>query len=201
VLFLFIYEILQFANRKSNESLLNQGKSFFLHQSKLIVVAIGVGLVYLGMALFLDFNYIAAFLYASSSENPQGFMLLANPTEYIVTRIQDVLDILIFFGPILTVLSYEGLMWLRANKDSNTSMSTKYNLVVSALIALLLLFLTGAPKKGETARICMFILPLLLIPVIVFLQNKNVAWREKILLLVVVFAQTVLMQSVGMYVW
>jgi hypothetical protein len=201
ILFLFIFELLQFVKRKSDEPILSQLKSFLISQAKLIGICIGVASVYLGLAVFLDFNYITAFTYAASSENPNGFMLLANPLEYFVTRVQNVLDILIFFGPTLTVLSYEGVIWLQKNRELNDIISTKYNLVLSSLLALLLLFLTGAPKKGETARICMFILPLLLIPVITLLQSKNVTWREKVLLLIVVFTQTVLMQTIGIWLW
>ena len=201
VLFLFIFELFQFFNRKADEPIQNRVKSFLTHPAKLVGICIGVASVYIGMAIFLDFNYITAFLYATSSENPNGFMLIANPLEYLVTRIQDVLDILIFFGPILTVLCYEGFMWLKKNKEMDEIVSTKYNVVLASLVALLLLFLTGAPKKGETARICMFILPLLLIPVITFLQNKDVTWREKVLLLIVVFAQTVLIQTIGVWLW
>jgi uncharacterized membrane protein len=201
VLFLFIFELLQFFNRKSDEPIQNRVKSFLTFPAKLVGIYIGVASVYIGMAIFLDFNYITAFLYATSSENPNGFMLIANPLEYFITRIQDVLDILIFFGPILTALCYEGFMWLKKNKELDDIVSTKYNLVLSSLVALLLLFLTGAPKKGETARICMFILPLLLIPVITLLQSKNVTWREKVLLISVVFAQAVLMQTIGVWLW
>ena len=69
------------------------------------------------------------------------------------------------------------------------------------LIALGILFLTGAPKKGETARICMFILPFLLIPVIAYIQRANMSNRDKGILLLLVFGQAVLMQLFGIWVW
>ena len=90
---------------------------------------------------------------------------------------------------------------LREEATEDADSSKKYNLVLSSLIALGLLFLTGAPKKGETARICMFILPFLLIPVITYIQRTNMSRRNKIILLALVFGQAVLLQLLGIWVW
>ena len=126
---------------------------------------------------------------------------LTNPIEYFTTRIQDILDIVIFFGPVLSVLAYRGFVMLREEAAQDVDSSKKYNIVLAALIALGLLFLTGAPKKGETARVCMFILPFLLIPVITYIQRTNMSRRDKIILLALVFGQAVLMQLLGIWVW
>ncbi|MFW9835421.1 MAG: hypothetical protein ACFFEK_15580, partial [Candidatus Thorarchaeota archaeon] len=79
--------------------------------------------------------------------------------------------------------------------------SKKYNLVLAALIALSLLFIAGAPKKGETARICMFFLPFLLIPVITYIRRTKMSNRDKAILLLLVFGQAVLLQIVGFWLW
>jgi hypothetical protein len=153
------------------------------------------------LLITLGFNYINSFLYASVAENPNGFMLLSSPIEYFTTRIQNILDIVIFFGPVLSVLAYRGIMMLREEATESPGSSKKYNLVLAALIALGLLFLTGAPKKGETARICMFILPFLLIPVLTYIQKTDMSRRDRIILLLLVFGQAVLLQLIGYWVW
>ena len=166
-----------------------------------ILLSLCVGAVYGLLLVTLGFNYINALLYASASENPNGFMLLSSPIEYFASRIQNILDIAIFFGPVLSVLAYRGFITLRKEATENPDSSKKYNLILAALIALGLLFLTGAPKKGETARICMFILPFLLIPVIAYIQRANMSNRDKGILLLLVFGQAVLMQLFGIWVW
>ncbi|MFW9931754.1 MAG: hypothetical protein ACFFDR_03790, partial [Candidatus Thorarchaeota archaeon] len=73
--------------------------------------------------------------------------------------------------------------------------------VIASFLALALLFLTGAPKKGETARICMFILPFVLLPVLYRIDTGGYSKRQQLILLSVVFIQAVLIQLFGTYVW
>ncbi|MFW9835662.1 MAG: hypothetical protein ACFFEK_16790, partial [Candidatus Thorarchaeota archaeon] len=192
ILFLFIYEMLN-ANSETKASSNIQRLRAMIQSIKyplflsLLVVAV-YGLLYVA----LGFNYLNAFFYASYLENPSGFMLLANPAQYISTRVQNVMDIVIFFGPVLSVLAFKGLGMLRENAAENLDSSKKYNLVLAALIALSLLFLAGAPKKGETARICMFFLPFLLIPVITYIRRTKMGNRDKAILMLLVFGQAVL---------
>lgn len=201
VFFLFIYEILK-ANSESEVKRIGERLKVTVRSLQYpILLSLCVGALYGLLLITLGFNYINAFLYASSLENPNGFMLFSNPVEYVTTRIQAVLDIVIFFGPILSVLAYRGFVTLRKEAAENPDSSRKYNLVLAALIALGLLFLTGAPKKGETARICMFILPFLLIPILTYIQKTNMSRRDKIILLILVFGQAVLLQIIGIWVW
>jgi hypothetical protein len=167
---------------------------------KPVSVIVVVALIYGVLSLSIGFNYVDALLYASSSENPNGFMLLSNPVEYFVTRLQDILDILIFLGPVLVALCYRGLQQLREDGISEEQRNMMV-MVLSAFLALFLLFLTGAPKKGETARICMFILPFVLIPVLHLIEERKYPRSELIALLLIVFAQAVLIQLIGTYVW
>ncbi len=128
-------------------------------------------------------------------------MLLSSLGHYVSTRAEDILDIMVFFGPVLTVLAYRGAKILRSDVSKDPTSKKQYNLFLSSLLALLLLFLTGAPKKGETARICMFVLPFALIPVLVYIERSGIDRREKITLLVLVFIQVVIMQLFGTYLW
>ena len=201
VFFLFIYEILKANSEVEVNGYVDQLKVMLKSIKYPVLLSLCVGAVYGLLLVTLGFNYINAFLYASALENPNGFMLFSSPVEYFTTRIQDILDIVIFFGPVLSVLAYRGFVMLREEAAQDVDSSKKHNLVLAALIALGLLFLTGAPKKGETARICMFILPFLLIPVITYIQRTNMSRRDKIILLALVFGQAVLLQLLGIWVW
>ena len=168
---------------------------------KVIIIGAVVLATYGLLSIVLGFNYVNAFLFASASENSTGFMLFADPLFYIQTRIRNILDILIFFGPVLTVLCYRGFKLLREKAKTDSGAQQKYLLVLSALLALSILFLAGTPHHGETARICMFLLPFLLIPVISYLKDENYSRNEMVKLIIIVFAQSVLMQLIGTYVW
>jgi hypothetical protein len=200
-LLLFLFELFTAWSSAPERNLTGQLKVFASSMRTLAAACIGMitlyGLLYLG----LGFNYLEAFLYASSLENPGGFMLLASPTQYIATRSQDVLDIVVFFGPVLAVLCYRGLKMMKSSSSMEPGASQAYNLVMSSLVSLLILFLAGAPKKGETARICMFILPFLLIPILYYLDGAAFSKAEKIKLLLLVFLQAVIMQLFGQFIW
>ena len=205
IIFLFLFELLK-AHRDGffrKSSIKERG--FFKWMNKLInraqsliILATGLVIIY-SILLLLGFNYINAFLYASSTTS--GFTLFSNPINYFVTRLQNILDILIFFGPILIVLCYRGIKNLKDDSERKREVSNTYLLVVSAILALLILFLAGAPNKGETARICMFILPFLLIPVAYNLHKEKYSQIEKIKLLALVFGQALLFQLIATWVW
>ena len=170
-------------------------KSFAKNASRLMIIVLLVGAIYSILYLVLGFNYLNAFLFASALENPGGFMLFSNPVNYIVTRFEDALDIAIFFGPVLLYLCWKGIKYVKENDVEN------YKFTLSAFVALFILFLTGAPKKGETARICMFFLPFMLIPVLAYIKSINISRRDQVILAVVVFIQAVIMQLFGTYIW
>ena len=201
VFFLFIYEMLKANSEVETNSYVDRLKAALTSIKYPFILSLCVGAVYGLLLITLGFNYINAFLYASSLENPNGLMLFSSPVEYFTTRIQDILDIVIFFGPVLSVLAYRGFVMLREEAALDVDSSKKYNIVLAALIALGLFFLTGAPKKGETARICMFILPFLLISVMTYIQKTNMSRRDKMILLVLVLGQAVILQLFGTWVW
>jgi hypothetical protein len=63
------------------------------------------------------------------------------------------------------------------------------------------MFLTGAFRTGETARICLFIYPYLIFPVAAYLHQCPASHGAQKRLLLVVFAQSVAMQTLGGYAW
>ena len=67
--------------------------------------------------------------------------------------------------------------------------------------ALMLLFLTGASKKGETARIWTFVLPFALIPVLGYMEKSGMGRAERITLLTVVFIQAVIIHLFETWLW
>ncbi|MFW9904883.1 MAG: hypothetical protein ACFFFH_11165 [Candidatus Thorarchaeota archaeon] len=186
VVFLFLYETFDKKDIRALE--------------KLFDICLVTFLIYLILFITLGFNYIETFINASISENPDGFMLLSDPINYVFTRIQNVFDILIFYGPILTVLSYQGLKILREKEDQ-----TLFLFTIIAISTLLLLFSLGVYKKGETARAAIYIYPFLLIPVATFLEqvkkNTTNSGLTKVLILIAVFCQTIVMQLFGNYIW
>ncbi|MFW9767994.1 MAG: hypothetical protein ACFFF9_15310 [Candidatus Thorarchaeota archaeon] len=201
ILFLFIYEMLNANSETKTSGTIQRVRAIIQSVKYPLFLSLVVVAVYGVLYATLGFNYLNAFFYASYLENPSGFMLLANPAQYIATRAQNVMDIVIFFGPVLSVLAFKGLGMLRENAAEDLDSSKKYNLVLAALIALGLLFLAGAPKKGETARICMFFLPFLLIPVITYIRKTRMSNRDKAVLLLIVFGQAVLLQLIGFWLW
>lgn len=157
------------------------------------VVIGGLAAFHLALYFFFDYNVITTFRTASAYENPAGFMLLHDPVNYLFTRIEDVAEILLFFGPFLVVLMVRGL---RSSARSNA-----FILALLGIAVLLAMFATGAWKTGETARACAFIYPFLLLPVGVYLDRQELGSRERLQLAALVFLQAVVMQLFGFYLW
>jgi len=204
VLCLFIFEMIKFRTAfKAGENNLGTNKFIQLYKNlnKLIIIIGSVVSIYSLFLVLFGFNYLNAFLYASESENSQGFALIANPIKYIVTRVANILDILIFFGPILIVLCYRGFKILKEESKINKDISSIYKLFVSAIIALITIFLIGAYDHGETARAAIYIYPFLLLPVAIYLKKEKFPQIELKKLIILIFLQTLLMQLFGFYIW
>jgi hypothetical protein len=171
-------------------------------QRFLIIITSIIGIY--GVLLFaLGFNYINSFITAMAAETSQGWELISNPFEYFITRIKNIMDILMFFGPVLIVLFYKGFKSLRTQKLINNDSAQLYHLVSAAILTLLIIFALGAYDHGETARAAMYIYPFLLIPVSIYINNTDgrVSRSEMGLLLFVVFGQAIFMQLIGYYIW
>jgi len=158
---------------------------------------LGVCLVYVVVHLAWGFNYLGSFAIASALENPQGFRLISEPVSYLITRLENVAAILIFFGPFLLVLWLRGWRTMRRT-GTFRELFVLTNLGVATLLAM---FLAGAFRTGETARACLFICPYLMFPVAAFLQQAHCRESDQRTLLWLVFGQTVVMQTFGGYLW
>ncbi len=149
-------------------------------------------------ALF-QYNYWNSFLIGVRMESQGGFFLLRDPLSYSVTRIENVLEIALFFTPWLSYLLVVSLKtvapWKRKQWRSD------FAGVFAALLSLVGFFLAGGYYTGETARNANYIYPFLLIMLGLFLHKKPLSKPEQVVLLTLVFGQSMLMQAFGWYGW
>ncbi|WP_340817858.1 hypothetical protein [Methanolobus sp. WCC4] len=144
---------------------------------------------------YFNFDYIGGFLTASFLENPQGFRFFSEPFSYLFTRLENIAEIVLFYGPLLTIATYKGI---RHNLDNEC-----IRFILTFIILLLLFFFAGVARTGETARCCIFIYPLLLIPAAYFFVDLDctVRFNKVKLILTTLWIQTLLMQTFGFYYW
>ncbi|MGQ4875579.1 MAG: hypothetical protein ACP6IY_16040 [Promethearchaeia archaeon] len=181
---LIIYEIYQSKMHKSGKNLL-----------KLTSILLSLIFLYFLIYILFGFNYLNSFIIASYLENPEGFRLFANPIDYFFTRMEDILEIIVFFGPFLIGL------FIRAVRSKDNNFLNWFRLSYSALITLFIFFILGVYKTGETARACIYIYPFLLLPIAIFFKNQQFPNSEKENLLLLIFAQSIIMQLFGYYIW
>ncbi|MBN2477073.1 MAG: hypothetical protein JXB62_20870 [Pirellulales bacterium] len=162
-----------------------------------VAVVLGVAALYTVVYLLWGFNYLGAFSTASALENPGGFLALSEPVSYAITRVENVADIVLFFGPFLLVLSARGISELRRHR----ACSELLTLTGLGVLTLLAMFLAGTFRTGETARACLFIYPYLMFPVACHLHHRGYCDADMRLLLWLVFGQSLAMQTLGGYCW
>lgn len=165
---------------------------FYFHGNKKILIFLSIASILFLLVVFLlnqiyNYNYFESFFTASKLENPHGFMLFASPIQYFATRIEDVFEIAIF-------LSF-GLIAVLSTIKYKLQDNVYITLAFIAVGMLLLMFLTGAYRTGETARACLFIVGFILI----FL--KDIPSSKLTPLIAFAAAQTILMQILGFYFW
>ena len=165
---------------------------FYFHNNhNILILFIGSLVLFLLTVVLLNqtynYDYFESFLTGSRIENKHGFMLFSQPLNYFVTRLEDVCEIAVFLSlgimAFLTTIKY---------KLQNNLYGT-FSLI--AIVILLLMFLSGAYKTGETARACLFVVGFVLI----LLRNIP----NSLLTSLISFAalQTILMQILGFYFW
>ena len=137
------------------------------------------------------FHYLATFRWASTSENPDGFRLLANPAEYVATRIENIADFLVFAGAFAPWAIFRGL------KTARHEAVPVFIAAVAGVVSLLLLFLAGAYRTGETARACLFLYPLAAL--IADCAPLSEPTRRRVL--VASLALSAVFQCLGFYFW
>ena len=153
-------------------------------------------LMLLGFNALFNYDYLASFHLASQMENPGGFMLFSEPVSWLFTRIENIGEILLFLTPILIWVLVQPLTRKRLF-DAKDGLEPA---AFAAVATLLLMFLAGVWKTGETARACVFIYPFLLVPVANFFREETNR-HACALICSLVFGQSLLMQLVGNYFW
>lgn len=139
----------------------------------------------------LGFDYAASFATAVRLENPGGFRLLVDPVGYGATRFEDVAEVLLFLGPALL------LALVRSAPGVARPVRWIWLATVGSVAGA---FLLGAFKTGETARCCLFALPLLVLPVVERFDGAT-SERELRLLLRATLAFGLVLQLVGDWFW
>ncbi len=144
------------------------------------------------MDVLFNYNHFQGFITASALENPDGFRGFTEPIVYLVTRIENVSEIALFFsfGCLAVLLHSDRLKvslldWRRLN----------IGIMISGVITLMVMFVAGAFRTGETARACLFIYPYLMLA---FVSTDSITMKD---LIVLAGLQTVGMQLLGEYHW
>lgn len=140
-----------------------------------------------------NYNHLKGFITAATIENPGGFRLFADPINYLLTRFEDIFEIAFYlsFGLLSFFVSGEIVSFDIRNitRDNN-----QITFVFSSAL-LIIMFLSGAYRTGETARACLFIYPYLFYP----LFNTS---EEKIKgLIILASIQTIIMQLFINFFW
>ncbi|MCX5697425.1 MAG: hypothetical protein NTU54_05615 [Candidatus Omnitrophica bacterium] len=183
-LFVFIFPVLfgyQFLKKRS--------------PIKPIIILLGIVISHAVIYHIFHYNYLNSFWIASSYENIGRATPLFHTLEYLVTRLEGVFEIILFFGPFL------GILFLRGMRARNTDSSFLRDLTTLGVSTLIIMFIAGFFRTGETARICLFIYPYLIFPVAAYFKEIRVSPDEKVQVLALVFIQTVIMQLLGSYYW
>lgn len=170
----------------------------FLLKKKINILGVTIlsGIFFLIIIIFLKkyyaYDHILSFITASHLENPEGFRALAHPWEYVMTRIEDVCEIALFFSIGCLAVFFD------RSKIKSFFRSFKKNeilLMFSGVLVLLMMFASGAFRTGETARACLFIYPYL------FLGLMRMEERRLRDLVYLAGIQTAAMQLFGGYFW
>ncbi len=164
-----------------------------------ITTIVVVVAVYFSIYFLTGYDAWHAFRTASHYENPNGFMLFVDPWNYFFTRIEDVGELIFFFGPFLFFLLIKGLKGFSWQAEYRTR--PLFVLSALACFSVLGMYAVGAWRTGETARACAFIYPYLLIPVGRYLEDNEIAAGGRMQLAALVFFQSVAMQVFGNYFW
>lgn len=165
-----------------------KGKWNFIWLSLMLTVVFV--LILISIYVTTGYNHLQVFLLASQSENPDGFRLFHQPLVYLMTRLEDICEILLFlsFGFLAILFSKRPTSKTFENQNINI-------LFFCATTALSAMLITGAYGTGETARACLFMVPYFLI-----LLKDIDANQFKVLFYLCLF-QTFGMQMIGNFYW
>jgi hypothetical protein len=122
-------------------------------------------------------------------------MILVEPINYFSTRIEDIAELLLFFGPFLTLFLFQALHRYRTDPPL-------HKLATIAIGTFLLMLAVGVYRTGETARGALFMYPFLLLPAAYWISEQAYFTRRRMqILAALVFGQALLMQMMGDYLW
>ncbi|WP_417431654.1 hypothetical protein [Halpernia sp.] len=153
-----------------------------------IIIIITSVLFFYFLNYFTGYNHFETFQKASHSENPYGFMLFVHPKIYFFTRLEDI-------GEILFFLSFAIVAVLISRKFLKIKNLPQRSIFYSAIMALSVMFLTGAYGTGETARACLFIVPF----IVILFQNLEKKTFE--VLFILCLLQCFGMQMIANFYW
>ena len=162
-------------------------KKFFLI---LIILIINCFIV----KIALNFDYFLAFKTASAIEYPKGSMLINDPWNYVYTRIEVILELLLFYGPLMIFLTVLGIKEIFKKK-----IEYLIPFILSAILIVIAIFISMM-RTGESARIALFLYPILLLLAGIYIKN-NLTISEKKIILYALYLQTIGMQLFACYIW
>ena len=144
------------------------------------------------MDTLFEYNHFYGFVLASLIENLDGFSGFVEPVVYIMTRIENITEIAIFFsfGCLAAVFNQNSL-----KKAFGNYQRLETGLALFAIMTLTMMFVAGAFRTGETARACLFIYPYLILP---FFNAESRILSD---LIILAGLQTAAMQLFGWYFW
>lgn len=163
-----------------------------------LIISMVVGLWVL--TYFLSgFHYWASMQQATQVYAVGGLHLLINPLSYLITRVENFLEILVFLTPWLGWIIWQEFRFWRPWQPRVWRRHEMVSFI--AIAALLGFFLCGAYATGETARNAGYIYPFLMTGVAYFLNRVKASAQALRLLAWLVLGQTILMQMFGYYFW
>lgn len=163
-----------------------------------MVIGLAMGLWILTYSL-TGFNYWVSMRQATEVYAVGGLNLLVKPLSYLITRLEDILEIIVFLTPWLGWMIWQELRYWQPWRKQAWPKPEIVSFVASA--SLLGFFLLGGYATGETARNAGYIYPFLMISVAYFLKRIKAKPQILTLLAWLVFGQTIVMQMFGDYFW
>lgn len=148
----------------------------------------------LGISLWLvylatGYNYLVSLATARSFEGSQGFYGFEQPLSYLITRIEDLWEVIIFASPAVI-----WLWWQRVKENSALPA-----VGLPAVLSFGLFLLAGAYYTGETGRAAMYLYPFLLLDL-----HSLPIWQKTANFLRLsgwIFGLGLIMQIFGFFVW
>lgn len=158
-----------------------------------VLAAIAAALTAVVVFVLTGYDHLSAFRTAAALENPNGFRLLADPADYLVTRIEGVSEWLVMLSiPVLAMVATRPGVRRRPPSPAGFG---RVALATAAAVTFLAMLATGAFRAGETGRVLLFAVPAV-IPMLGGLSNRRLAAIATLAAI-----QTACMQIAGDWFW